>query len=95
MNKDEIYNKLLRLFGTTGKITPNTEKIYYTNESLLIEKIAHESAMIAAKSEFIKAFESNGIVNTKETGYIINAYYQHKKLALIELLSNYEFKSID
>ena len=70
------------------------EIIYHSNNELT-EKIAHESAMASAIAEFTRSFNCGMINPTRESGYIINLYYQHKKQALHDIRNNYDFKRFD
>ncbi len=65
------------------------ETIYHMEDDFL-EKITHESAMAVAIAKFNKAFMADSVKSTKESGYIINLYYQHKERAINDILSNYE-----
>ena len=70
-------------------------EIIYRVENEFIEKLAHETAMASAIAEFNEAFKTNGVKVTKETGYILNAYYQHKKWAINEITRNFKIEDLN
>jgi len=65
------------------------ETIYHSHDEF-IEKIAHESAMASALSDFNSAM----VKPTHEVAWIINSYYQHKRRAIAELVMKYDHQII-
>jgi len=72
----------------------NKEGIIYCSNNEFIEKIAHEAAMAVAIAEFNNSFKCDMIKSTRESHFIINSYYQHKKWAINELVNNYDHNTI-
>lgn len=55
------------------------------------EKLAHEVAMASA----IEDFKNTNVNPSKETGFIINSYYQHKRRAIYDIFHNYKIETLE